>query len=69
MERISVRSSNIKSIGYDEYIKTLEIEFNSGDIYQYFNVPLIKYRSLMSASSDGSYFYHNIRNKYKWSKI
>lgn len=39
MERISVSSSNIKSIGYDQETETLEIEFNSKHIYQYYNIP------------------------------
>lgn len=69
MNRKFVKSSNIKSIGYNNDTKTLEIEFKSGDIYQFFNVPLIEYQTLLSASSHGSYFYHNIRNKFKWSKI
>ena len=39
MNRKPVRSSNISSIGYDSESKTLEIEFHSGGVYQYFNVP------------------------------
>ncbi len=33
MERISVVSSNIKSVGYEKGI--LEIEFHTGSVYQY----------------------------------
>jgi hypothetical protein len=39
MERHSVTSSNVKSIGYDASSSTLEVEFNSGGIYQYYSVP------------------------------
>ena len=67
MKRLSVRSSNLASIGYDD--KVLEIEFNSGGIYQYHNVPSIVYEQLMSARSHGKYFASNIKNYYTYSKI
>ena len=43
MERKNVVSSNIKSIGYDESAMVLEVEFNNGAVYQYYNVPLYIY--------------------------
>lgn len=69
MDRQSVRSSNIKSIGYDLKSKTLEIEFHDGGVYQYFDVPESVFNSLMSASSHGSYFHKYIKDKYRWTKI
>lgn len=33
MERVKVSSSNIRSIGYEESTKTLEIEFKQGSVY------------------------------------
>ena len=39
MERQSVSSSNLASVGYDPNSETLEIEFKGGTIYRYFNVP------------------------------
>lgn len=56
MNRIPVSSSNLASVGYDSENKILEIEFNSGSIYQYFNVPASIYSGLMSAASHGQYF-------------
>jgi hypothetical protein len=69
MKRKIVRSSNIRSIGYDSKSKTLVIEFLSGGVYQYFNVPESVHNALMTNSSHGSYFHHHIKNKYKWKKI
>ena len=69
MKRISVDSSNLASVGYDEENKILEIEFNHGGIYQYFDVPKDEYDALMNASSLGSYFYHNIRDDYEFDKL
>ena len=55
MNRIPVSSSNLVSIGYDAESKTLEIEFQNGSIFQYFNVPERIYSGLMSAASHGRY--------------
>lgn len=69
MDRKLVRSSDIASIGYDAEAQTLEIEFHSGGIYQYFEVPESVYDELMNASSHGIYFHENIKDKYESSKI
>ena len=69
MIRQSVSSSDIRSIGYVSKSQTLEIEFHSGGIYQYFNVPESIYNALMSASSHGSYFHRHIKDRYRWTKI
>lgn len=70
MERTRVSSSNLKSVGYDENSLTLEIEFHSGSVYQYYSVPLSVYNSLMNASSKGSYFDSHIKKgDYRYRKI
>ena len=56
MERISVSSSNLASVGYDAINAVLEVEFNHGGIYQYSGVPDEVHQGLMSAGSHGSYF-------------
>jgi len=67
MVRFPVSSSNLRSIGYSD--GTLEIEFNSGGIYQYRGVPESAYMSLMSASSKGTYFHNFIKDRYPTVKI
>ena len=69
MERQPVTSSDVESIGYDGISETLEIEFHSGGIYQYFGVPESIYSGLMKARSHGSYFHQHIRDKYRYRKI
>jgi len=71
MERKTVKSSNLASIGYDEENNILEIEFNHGGIYQYLKVPLDVYEELMNAHSHGTYFSANIRTNtsYKTKKL
>jgi hypothetical protein len=68
MERISVDSNNLVSVGYDDNNCTLEVEFNNG-IYRYFDVPSDVYGDLMGSGSKGSYFNRNIRNSYGFEKI
>lgn len=69
MNRQSVSSSNIASVGYDETSQTLEIEFNSGGIYEYYNVSETVYQELLNAPSVGSYFAYRIRNTYGYSQV
>ena len=69
MHRTPVVSSNLRSVGYDPSSKTLEIEFNSGGVYQYHNVPQTIYEQLMMASSHGKFFHALIRNVYGYSRI
>ncbi len=69
MKREPVASSNLRSMGYDPELGILEIEFHSGGIYQYFNVPKTVYDALKSASSHGSYFHQHIKGRYQYTKI
>ena len=69
MKRTAVESSNLASVGYDEKTKTLEIQFNHGGIYEYYNVDKRVYEELMKADSHGRYFYYNIRDDYDYSLI
>ena len=69
MKRKPVTSSNLASIGYDEKSGTLEVEFHSGSVYQYFDVPARVHRELMAAGSHGQYFSTSIRTKFRYAKV
>lgn len=69
MRRKIVDSSMIRSIGYEAENHILEIEFNSGRVYQYSNVPKKEYKELMKAESHGQYFLQNIREIYHYIQI
>ena len=69
MERYSVASSNISSIGYDAGTETLEVEFLSGSIYQYYNVPQNMYDQLIQAGSKGRFLNTYIKNAYPYSRV
>lgn len=69
MERQRVSSSNIRSIGYEVGTGTLEVEFNNGGVYQYFNVPEATYSALMRASSKGAYLNDHVKERYRCRKV
>jgi hypothetical protein len=69
MERYSVFSSNITSIGYDPETSTLEVEFNSGSVYQYFNVPQGIYDAFMAAPSKGQFLASQIRDRFPFARV
>ena len=68
MHRHLVASSNLASVGYDAVTQTLEVEFLSGSIYQYYDVPENMHRQLLEASSKGRFFHQYIRNAYPYSR-
>jgi len=69
MDRQSVASSNIASIGYDNSTEVLEVEFLSGAVYEYRNVPSVVHEELMNAASHGSFFNREIRMTYPYERI
>ena len=62
-------SSNLRSVGYDPPSATLEIEFNSGGVYQYSGVPAHVHDSLLRSGSLGRYFASQIKDVYPCAKI
>ena len=69
MQRINVVSTDIRSVGYDFTTATLEIEFLSGGIYQYFNVPEATYKRLVSYPHPGKYFHRFVQPFYRCTRI
>jgi hypothetical protein len=69
MERQSVNSESIRSVGYDPEKHTLEIEFNNSSLYKYFDVPDSIYIALMRARSKGAYVNDCVRDRFDCKKI
>ena len=70
MERVAVESSNILSVGYDEALSVLEVEFKGGSVYQYSGVPKEIAMGLIEAESPGKYFAENIRAEgYAYARV
>jgi hypothetical protein len=56
-------------VGYDESSKILEIEFQTGLIYQYLGVPSKVYKDLTSSDAVGKYFSEKIRNQFRTKQM
>ncbi len=69
MRRRLVSSSAISSVGYDRKAKTLELEFSSGGVYDYYEVPPKVYAALMSAESKGRFVSEQIRGQYRSERV
>jgi len=69
MERQFIESSMIKSIGYDSNSSTLEIEFNSGPVWQYFDFVESLWYEFESSESKGKFFHREIKNQYIESRV
>ena len=67
MERQSVASSLIRSVGYDPAGSILEIELvEPRRIYTFYDVPYSVYDELLEAPSKGHYFNEFIRDLYAY---
>jgi len=64
VERRAVESSAICSVGYVAETQTLEIEFLSGVVYRYVDVPSIVARGLIEAESIGRFFNRHVRSTF-----
>ena len=67
MERKSVTSSNINSIGFDN--GTMQVEFSGGAVYDHFDVPQDEYQKFMTSESKGSHYHHAIKGKYRVQRL
>ena len=69
MLRESVSSRAIAKIGYDEHAQILEIEFRTGRVYCYRDVPAGVYQFFRRSTSKGSYFNRMIDGHYPHEDI
>jgi hypothetical protein len=69
IKRQAVESSVLASVGYDAKRRFLEIEFHSGAIYRYLEVPEEIHKGLLAAESKGRYFGASIRDKFKTERV
>lgn len=67
MEEVS--SSNIKSIGHNEYTQTLCVRFLDGSLYIYTGVPSNKFEGLRNASSVGRFLNQHIKDIYDYEQV
>jgi hypothetical protein len=64
VQRKRVNSSKLRSVGYDEQSRTLEVEMSNGQVYQYAGVYPEVYRRFMAAPNPTSFFDDVIEEQY-----
>jgi hypothetical protein len=69
MERQAVKSSNIKSVGYDAEAQALEVEFNNGSLFQYEGVEPREYVAMLNSESVGKFLNTAIKPNHNVSKV
>lgn len=69
MRRILLESSFLASVLYLPGRPELEVQFRSGEICRYFDVPLQVCSELLEAPSKGGYFNSHIRNRFVFQQI
>ncbi|MCX6683509.1 MAG: KTSC domain-containing protein [Methanoregula sp.] len=69
MERQPVKSRILRSVGYDDNTKILEIEFHSGLVYEYGGVPPKVYKDLMSSDAIAKYFTDKVRTQFRTKQV
>ena len=69
MERHSVQSTSIVSVGYDPDSYHLDVEYQGGRVYRYDNVPHAAYRLLLQARSIGQYVNDVIKPRFRATRL
>jgi hypothetical protein len=57
------------STGYDSASRVLEIEFMTGAVYRYLDVPLDVFEGLLDAPSQGRFFHRRIRGAFHCERV
>jgi hypothetical protein len=69
MRRVPVRSTTLRSIGYDRGARLLEAEFRSGRVYAYDAVPPELWLSFLATRSKGRFFNLLIRDRFRCREV
>ena len=68
MRRAKVESGAIRSVGYDETSRELEIEFRNGT-YRYFPVPRQVFEAMLLSESVGAFVEHRVKGHFIYRRI
>lgn len=62
-------STVIRRFDYDALHRRLDVEFVSGRLYRYHDVPSEEAEAMRAAFSKGSYFNRHIRDNYRFTRL
>ena len=69
MAREYVTSTSVEWIDYDPDARTLEIAFESGGKYRYFDVPAAVCDQLRAAESKGRFVNDVVKKRFRYARI
>lgn len=69
MPQTNLNSTSLNAVAYLDHQTILELEFKSGAVYHYLDVPPEIYGELLRAESKGAYFNHSIRKRFAYAKV
>lgn len=69
IRRHHVKSTAVRSAGYDEEEWVLQLEFTNGSVYNYLRVPPREYRALLEAESKGKYVNLQVKPYYECEEV
>jgi hypothetical protein len=71
MQRVPVESRSLATIGYDPEPQILELEFRqTGQVYQYFDVPAQEYVAFLQAESKGTHLNQHFKPRgYRYVRV
>lgn len=55
IQRVIVKSTNVRSYGYDPESQTIQVQFVGGDVYEYYKRPASMWRDFQLAESKGKF--------------
>ena len=67
MSVTAVESTTLAAFAYDDARGILQLEFRSGLIYHYFDVPASVHEALLCAPSKGKYFNRAVRDRFRYA--
>jgi KTSC domain len=67
-QRVTLDSSAIEAVRYDDETRTLDVEFREGHSYRYIHVPEFIYRELLNADSAGA-FWNAVKDQFDYVKL
>jgi KTSC domain-containing protein len=68
-DRVPLESTTLAWVSYSPDQDLLELGFQTGTIYDYFDVPPRIYRELLASDSKGRYFNQHIRNAFRSQQV
>lgn len=69
LPRVLVKSTAVRSVGYDEGEWVLQVKFHNRKLYNYFRVPPREYQALLAAASKGTHLNREIKPYYEYEEL